>query len=115
MSDTTQVQSNPVEISAVAQLGDEAMALARPEMHPVDFVMLLMNQKLYSDAVRFLAHAMPRREAVWWGWMCARRVSEQKSTPPVKAALEITEKWIAQPSEENRRAAHAAAEKATFG
>jgi len=115
MSDTAQVISNPVEISAVAQLGDEAMALARPEMHPVDFVMLLMNQKLYSDAVRFLAHAMPRREAVWWGWMCARRVSEQKSTPPVKAALEITEKWIAQPSEENRRAAHAAAEKATLG
>jgi hypothetical protein len=71
--------------------------------------------ELHPDAVRFLAHAMPRREAVWWAWACARRVAGEQPAPKVKAALDATERWIAQPTEENRRAAMQAAEAADFG
>ncbi len=35
--------------------------------------------------------------------------------PKIKAALDATEKWIAQPNENNRRSAMAAAEKAELG
>ena len=31
-----------------------------------------MEKALFPDAVRFLAHALPKREAVWWAWVCAR-------------------------------------------
>jgi len=91
------------------------MALLRPEMHPLEFVALLMEKALYPDAVRFIAHALPKREAVWWGWVCARRAAGDNPQPKIKAALDATEKWIAQPSEDNRRGAMAAAQKAELG
>src|SRR6185436_10032367 len=111
MGTAEQSKSRTAAICEVAELGDEAMALVRPEQKPPELVDVLVEKKLYPDAVRFLAHALPKREAVWWGWMCARRSSGESPPPKIKAALEATEKWIAQPSEENRRAAHAAAQK----
>ena len=91
------------------------MALLRPELHPLEFVKLLMEKTLYPDAVRFIAHALPKRESVWWGWVCARRAAGESPPPKIKAALDATEKWIAQPSEDNRRSAMAAAQKAELG
>ena len=110
-----QTNSKTVAISAVAELGEEAMALVRPDLHPLDFVATLMAKALYPDAVRFVAHALPKREAVWWGWVCARRAAGDNPLPKIKASLEATEKWIAQPSEDNRRIAMAAAQKAELG
>jgi hypothetical protein len=110
-----QAYSQTAAICSVAELGPDAMALMRPEQKPPEFVALLVEKQLYPDAVRFLAHALPKREAVWWGWMSARRAAGENPPPKIKAALAATEKWIAQPSEENRRAAHAAAEQAEFG
>lgn len=107
--------SKTVAISNVAELGEEAMALARPELHPLDFVALLMEKSLYPEAVRFVAHALPKREAVWWGWVCARRAAGENPAPKIKSALDATERWIAQPTDENRRAAMAAAQKAEVG
>jgi hypothetical protein len=114
-STPVRIPSKTVAISTVAELGEEAMALLRPEMHPLDFVALLMEKALYPDAVRFIAHALPKREAVWWGWVCARRAAGDNPQPKIKAALDATEKWIAQPSEDNRRSAMAAAQKAELG
>ncbi len=91
------------------------MALARPELHPRDYVAILLGAALFPDAVRFVAHALPKREAVWWAWVCARRSSGDAPPPVIKAALEATERWIAQPTDELRRAAMDAAQKATLG
>ncbi len=88
------------------------MALLRPELHPLDFVALLMEKALFPDAVRFIAHALPKREAVWWAWVCARRSAGETPQPKIKSALDATEKWIAQPNDDNRRSAMAAAQKA---
>jgi hypothetical protein len=110
-----QTNSKTVALSTAAELGEEAMALARPDLHPLDFVALLMKKALYPDAVRFVAHALPKREAVWWGWVCARRAAGDSPRPKIKASLDATEKWIAQPSDDNRRSAMAAAQKAELG
>ena len=115
MGTPARIPSKTVTISTVAELGEEAMALLRPEMHPLEFVALLMEKTLYPDAVRFIAHALPKREAVWWGWVCARRAAGENPPPKIKAALDATEKWIAQPNEDNRRLAMAAAQKAELG
>ncbi len=112
MSEAAQGVSRTIAIATVAELGEPAMALARPEMHPRDFVALLMENKLYPDAVRFVAHSLPKREAVWWGWVCARRAAGDAAPPAIKAVLAATERWIAQPDDGNRRAAMAAAEQA---
>jgi hypothetical protein len=49
---------------------------------------------------------------VWWAWVCARRSGGENPQPKIKAALDATEKWIAQPNDDNRRSAMAAAQKA---
>jgi hypothetical protein len=112
---STQINSKTVTIATVAELGEEAMALVRPDLHPLDFVALLMEKALYADAVRFIAHALPKREAVWWGWVCARRGAGENPQPKIKAALDATERWIAQPNDDNRRLAMASAQKAELG
>ncbi len=112
---SAQINSKTVAISAVAELGDEAMALVSPDLHPLDFVALLMEKKFYPDAVRFIAHALPKREAVWWAWVCARRSAGEQPPPKIKGALDATERWVAQPTDDNRRLAMAAAEKAELG
>lgn len=97
-------------LCTVAELGEEASAALDPAAQPADFLHLLIEKKLYPDAVRFLAHALPRRESVWWAWVCARRAAGDKPPAKIKSALDATEKWIAQPNDENRRAAKAAAD-----
>src|SRR5260370_1768166 len=101
--------------AAVAELGEEAMALLRPELHPLDFVALLMEKALFPDAVRFIAHALPKREAVWWAWVCARRSAGENPQPKIKSALDATEKGIAQPNDANRRSGMAPAHQAERG
>jgi hypothetical protein len=75
---------------------------------------LLVGRGLLSEAVKLLALAMPRREAVWWVCMCARSTAPAAMTAPDAAALEAAELWVRRPTEEHRRAAFECAEKAKF-
>jgi hypothetical protein len=89
--------------------------LLKEDHAPQQYLNLLMEKSHFPDAVRFLAHALPKREAVWWAWICARRAAGTEPAPNIKASLDATEKWIAQPTDENRRAAMKAAEEADLG
>jgi hypothetical protein len=106
--------SKTAETTAVAELSEEGVALLRADLQPADYVRLLADNNLFPDAIRFLAHALPKREGVWWAWMCAKRSAGETPAANIKASLDATEKWIAQPTDENRRAAHAAAEAAQY-
>src|SRR5580700_7681741 len=112
MDGAAQANSKTADLAAVAELSEEAMGLLRPEIVPQDYVALLMSKKLYADAVRFVAHALPKREAVWWGWISAKKAAGSDPPPKIRASLEATEKWIAQPDDEAGRAAMAAAKEA---
>jgi hypothetical protein len=78
------------------------------------FLEILIREAQWTDAVRFLAHALPRREAVWWACTCARLTLPKDAPPEVAAALEAAEAWVFQPTEEHRRAAMQKAEIAGF-
>jgi hypothetical protein len=78
-------------------------------------VQSLAASGLVEDAVRFVAYSLPKREAVWWAWVCARRAAGAEAPPKIKGALDATEKWIAQPTDENRRVLLPAAEEADMG
>lgn len=65
-------------------------------------------------ACRLAAHALPKREAVWWACMCARAVPDEKATPLDATAIEAAEAWVRRPDEPARRACMAAAEKTNF-
>src|SRR5512133_3693618 len=100
MSSATQTAA---QLSSVAGLDDEARALVREGMVPREYVDLLIERGRLPDAVRLIAHGLPKRESVWWAWVCARRAAGAEPKPAVRDALAVTEKWIAQPTDENRR------------
>jgi hypothetical protein len=100
------------EICQRFPLGDESKKLLRDGLKPRAFLDLLIEKQQYLDAIRFLAHVLPRREGVWWACQCARSAAGPNPAAPYAAAVAAAEKWVADPSEANRRAAHAASEAA---
>src|SRR5262245_14999475 len=82
---------------------------------PIQFISLLSEKKSYPDAVRVLAHGLPKREAVWWACRCLREYLGATPREKTRLALEAAEKWSRAPTEETRRAAQKAAEGAGYG
>lgn len=62
----------------------------------------LIEHERYMDAIRFLALALPKREAVWWGCLCARNNCDPKAVKDIQA-LNAAEEWVYKPSEEARQ------------
>ena len=59
-----------------------------------------------SDAVLFISHLLPRREAVWWAAQCVRALLGEGAADEALRAAEI---WVRTPEDDNRRAALSAA------
>lgn len=64
----------------------------------------------HADALRLIAHALPKREAVWLACMCARSVPDRAPNPLDAEALAAAELWVRKPDEASRRAAMVAAQ-----
>jgi hypothetical protein len=93
------------EICARLYLDKATLALLRPAMSPRGFVDALMEAQKYLAAIDFIAHALPAREAIWWGCLCLQRTSGNKLEPWERRAFRITVQWVLQPNEANREAA----------
>jgi hypothetical protein len=98
------------EICKNFPLSVPAGKLLRDKMQPRPFLDLLIEKEHYADAARFLAHTMPKREAIWWACLCMRPERGAKVPPPTAAAHKAAEAWVVDPSDEKRRAAHDAAQ-----
>jgi hypothetical protein len=94
------------EVCERFDVGDEARRLLRSGLSPLQYLDLLREKQHYPAAIQFLAHALPKREAVWWACVCARAAA---GVAPASGALQAAEKWVVDRSEENRRAALPAA------
>lgn len=108
----------------------DAEALAAGAADPARVVQALLTAGMAPAALRVVACALPPREGVWWAWVASRHavtVQQQRAAqppsspdeppplPPPAVAVETLaaiERWIAQPTDEHRRAAWALAEKA---
>jgi hypothetical protein len=102
------------EVAAKLELGEAARSLLRPDLTPRQYLDLLIQKGHPGDAVRFLAHALPKPEAVWWAIQCARTATIPPAALPPKqvAALAAAERWLQDPSDDNRRNALPAAQEA---
>ena len=80
-------------------------------MTPEQFLQTADEKRWHPDAIQFLAHLLPKRQAVFWAMTCVRQ-SGAELTPQGEAALKGTESWIANPSEENRQSTLKLAEEA---
>jgi hypothetical protein len=111
----TRAGRSPAELTEIAALGDEAKALLTPAHSHRAFVQAMADAGHHADAIRYVAHALPRREGVWWAWVTAKRSAGAEPNSKVKAVLEATERWIAQPTDAHRRTAFEYAEAAGVG
>jgi hypothetical protein len=98
------------EVAQHCDLSDDGRALFRTGMTPGEYLDALSGAGKHPDAVQFLAHALGKREAVWWACVCTRATIETSPEPSIVAALSAAEKWCYDPTEPHRRAAGAAAE-----
>jgi len=94
----------------IMDAGEEAASLLEPDMPPMSYFEKLVSEGLMQDAVRFLAAALPPREAVWWACTCARQTLPEDAAPADDAALTAADTWVYTPNEDNRRAASASAD-----
>lgn len=70
---------------------------------------------LFNEAARLAAHALPKREAVWWGCMCARAIPDPALSATDMEALLAAEAWVRKPGDDAlRRAAMEAAQRTGF-
>ena len=100
------------EVTRYVNLGEEAKKILTPEISANEYIDALISKQLHPDAVQFIAHYLPKRQAVWWALGCVKQSVPPEVPPEQDAALKSTERWIAEPSEENRQAAFKAAEDA---
>ena len=65
-------------------------------------VLRLEHARRFPDAIRLAAHALPKREAVWWACMAARAVPARYPVDADADALEAAEAWVRQQDEPGR-------------
>ena len=103
------------EVCRAFELSEPGQRLLDDRITPLQFVSRLIEIECFADAVSFLAHALPKREAVWWGCLCARDALAAQVSPAAMTALTAAEAWVYKPTEETRHAAGAAAGAANTG
>ena len=96
-------------------LDKESLALLRDDPTPLEFLDALIAHERFADAIHFLAHAIPKREAVWWGCLCIKLAGGEDLSPKELAALTAAVRWALRPEEEYRAAAKEPAEAAGLG
>ncbi|MBZ5562726.1 MAG: hypothetical protein LAP13_09920 [Acidobacteriia bacterium] len=104
--------STAEEVCARFNVKKEAFALLRHGMAPADFVEALIANKQYVNGIDFMAHALPAREAVWWGCLCLQHACGDNFSPTDRAACRAAVQWVMQPTEVNRTATLAPAQAA---
>ena len=84
------------------------MSRTRPadDIKPLDHARALLASSRPRDAVLFVSHLLPRREAVWWAIQCVRALVGEGGADE---ALSAAETWVRTPEDDNRRAALLAA------
>ena len=102
------------DVCKLFELSDGARELLTPGVRPRPFLETLIARGHHADAVLLMAHAMPKREAIWWACHCVRKTAERGLDPGSEAIVAAAEKWVAKPSDEGRREAFRLAEAESF-
>ncbi len=91
---------------------DEARALLADGMGAEQYLRALIAEERHADAAQFLAHALPKREAVWWACVAVNAAGSGELTPQAQKALHFAGLWVRDPTDEHRVAAKQAATEA---
>ena len=76
------------------------------DIDPLAHARALSTSSCPGDAILFISHLLPRREAVWWAIQCVRALIAGSDADET---LRAAETWVRTPEDDNRRAALSAA------
>lgn len=93
------------EVCAHFELDKEERPLLTPGATPRELLDALAAAGKRRAAIRFLAHALPHREAVWWGCLCLKQAFPAGMPGPEEAAVKTAVLWVLEPTEAARKAA----------
>lgn len=103
------------ELAQLCEFQDGAERHLKEGQTSRQFLDVLVRHELFADALRYLAHALPKTKAIQWACHCIRAAAEEcELIATSTAALAAAETWLAEPTEENRRAAMTAAQADEF-
>ncbi|MEO5369662.1 MAG: hypothetical protein H7833_06250 [Magnetococcus sp. DMHC-1] len=102
------------ELLARFEPSDEAAAVVDPKAPPHEALRVLLSGGCLVDAVHFMAHGLPKREAVWWACLCVRHAMSACLAVNEVALLDTVESWVLNPRDEARRKAMTDAEPIGF-
>ena len=103
------IAATALEVCPRFNLKKEAQALLRKRMTPWEFLDALVAGKQYVAGIDFIAHALPRREGVWWACLCIQQAFGDRWSEADKAACRAAVFWVYQPNEMYRLATQAPA------
>jgi hypothetical protein len=103
------------EICKRFDLKQEARPLLRDGMGPREFLEALVANRQSIAGIDFMAHALPAREAVWWGCLCLQHACGNSLSLADKEACKAAVIWVLEPTEENRAATKVRCEAAGRG
>jgi hypothetical protein len=92
----------------------EARVCVRETNETSEAIRRLIEKGFVMEAAGCFAHALPKREAVWWAAMCAIHTAPPGLGEADRLAREAAEIWVRRQTEEARRQAMAHAERAGF-
>jgi hypothetical protein len=93
-------------LAPLEQLGDEAKRRIDPLVSVRAYLDSLRQDGLLNDAVDVVSYVLPKQYAIAWGCDCWRAAHEGGELDPgEKSAAAAAQRWLQDPSEENRRAA----------
>lgn len=99
------------DILKLFEPSEELSEQLEENMAPAALINKLHEAKLYNDLVIFISHAIPVREAIWWGCCC---LADQQWNQIETDALRAAQAWVKSPDETTRRHAEQTALKAQF-
>ncbi|MGE3804584.1 MAG: hypothetical protein AB7K24_07915 [Gemmataceae bacterium] len=85
------------------KLRPEGRALLRPGLDTVAYFAELLRADNLADARRVLAHALPRRRALWWGCLCAWEAYRPEPPHEVATVLHAVSEYVITAADEQRR------------
>ena len=97
-----------------AALTGECAALVQADSDAGRAITRLEDAGLVTEAAKLMAHALPKRECVWWACMCARHTAPPDLPEADAAAVSGAETWVRQQTDESRREAFEHAQRANF-
>lgn len=95
-------------------INEDAFELLNSDITPEEYINKLIENEYFADSIIFLAHGLPKREAIWWACLCAKVVTNNDTKADDLASLTMAEKWVYEPDDKKRRMCGTLAEKGQY-